>query len=72
VVSQQNVEIVRNAFRTFSAEGIDAALSFYSPDVVCYTIERWLDDSAYRGHDGPNDATRADLFATKIVPPRRR
>jgi ketosteroid isomerase-like protein len=51
-VSQENVEIVRNAFETFSAEGIDAALSFHSPDVVWYPIERWLDDSAYRGHDG--------------------
>jgi ketosteroid isomerase-like protein len=51
-VSQQNVETVRNAFQTFSAEGIDAAVTFYSPDVVWYTIERWLDDSAYRGHDG--------------------
>jgi ketosteroid isomerase-like protein len=51
-VSQENVEIVRDAFQTFSAEGIDAALSFFSPDVVWYPIDRWLDDSAYRGHDG--------------------
>jgi ketosteroid isomerase-like protein len=51
-MSQANVEIVRNAFRTFSAEGLDAALSFYSPDLVWYPDERWLDDSAYRGHDG--------------------
>jgi ketosteroid isomerase-like protein len=51
-VSRENVEIVRNAFHTFSAEGIDAALSFYSPDVVWYPVERWLDDSAYRGHAG--------------------
>ena len=51
-MSQENVEIVRNAFQTFSAEGIDAALAFYSPDVVWYTEGRWLDDSAYRGHDG--------------------
>ena len=51
-MSQQNVETVRNAFQTFSAEGIDAALSFYTPDVVWYPDARWLDDSAYRGHDG--------------------
>lgn len=51
-MSQQNVEIVRNAFQTFSAEGIDAALSFFSPEAVWYPIDRWLDDSAYRGHDG--------------------
>jgi ketosteroid isomerase-like protein len=51
-MSRENVEIVRNAFQTFGAEGIDAALSFFSPDVVWYPIDRWLDGSAYRGHDG--------------------
>jgi ketosteroid isomerase-like protein len=51
-MSRENVEIVRNAFDTFSAEGIDGALSFCSPDVVWYPTDRWLDDSAYRGHDG--------------------
>jgi ketosteroid isomerase-like protein len=51
-VSQKNVEIVRNAFQTFSAKGIDAALSCFSPDVVWYPTDRWLDGSAYRGHDG--------------------
>ncbi len=51
-MSQENVEIVRDAFETFSAEGIDAALSFFSPDVVWYPIKRWVDDPAYHGHDG--------------------
>jgi ketosteroid isomerase-like protein len=51
-MSRENVEIVRNAFQTFSAEGIGAALSFFSPDVVWYPTDRWLDGSAYRGHDG--------------------
>jgi ketosteroid isomerase-like protein len=51
-VSQQNVETVRNAFQIFSAKGIDAALSCFSPDVVWYPTDRWLDDSAYRGHEG--------------------
>jgi ketosteroid isomerase-like protein len=51
-VSQENVELVRNAFQSFSAEGIDAALSFCSPDVVWYPTDRWPDDSAYRGRDG--------------------
>jgi hypothetical protein len=35
-MSQENVEIVRTAFDTFRAEGIDAALSFFSPDLVWY------------------------------------
>jgi ketosteroid isomerase-like protein len=51
-VSHENVEIVWNAFHTFGAEGIEAALSFASPDVVWYPTDRWLDDSAYRGYDG--------------------
>jgi ketosteroid isomerase-like protein len=51
-MSQENVEIVRHAFQTFSAEGIAAALSFVSPDVIWYPTDRWLDGSAYRGHDG--------------------
>jgi ketosteroid isomerase-like protein len=51
-MSQENVEVVRNAFETFGAEGIDAALSFFSPDVVWYPTDRWLEGAAYRGHDG--------------------
>jgi ketosteroid isomerase-like protein len=51
-MSEQNVEIVRNAFHTFGTEGVDAALAFFAPDVVWYPIDRWLDGSTYRGHDG--------------------
>jgi ketosteroid isomerase-like protein len=38
-MSQDNVELVRRAFQTFSVEDIDAALSFCSPDVVWYTTD---------------------------------
>ena len=51
-MSQENVEVVRAAFQTFGAEGIDAALSYFSPDLVWYPTDRWLEGSAYRGHDG--------------------
>src|SRR4051812_10213645 len=51
-MSQENVELVRDAFQTFSAEGINAALSFFSPDLVWYPTDRWLEGPAYRGHDG--------------------
>jgi ketosteroid isomerase-like protein len=51
-MSQENMEVVRNAFQTFSAEGIEAALAFYAPDCVWYPTDRWLEGSAYRGHDG--------------------
>jgi ketosteroid isomerase-like protein len=51
-VSQENVEIVRDAFQTFGAEGIDAALSYFSADFVWYPTDKWLEGDAYRGHDG--------------------
>ena len=51
-MSQQNVELVRNAFQALSTEGIEPALSFFAPDVVWYTTDRWLEGGAYRGHDG--------------------
>jgi len=51
-MSQENVEIIRSAFHTLGEEGIDASLALCSPDVVWYPTDRWLDDSAYRGHDG--------------------
>ena len=51
-MSQQNVELVLDAFRTLEAEGIEAALAFFAPDCVWYTTDRWLEGSAYRGHEG--------------------
>lgn len=58
-MSEENVTIVRDAFRAFNTEGIDAALSFFGPDVVWYTTDRWVDGSAYRGHDGMRTLTAA-------------
>ncbi len=51
-MSQENVELVRGAFQVLAAEGVEASLPFFAPDVVWYTTDRWLDGSAYRGHDG--------------------
>jgi ketosteroid isomerase-like protein len=51
-MSQANVEIVREAFQTFGSEGIGAALSFFSPNFVWYPTDRWIEGSAYHGHDG--------------------
>jgi ketosteroid isomerase-like protein len=58
-MSKENVTIVRDAFRAFNTEGIDAALSFFGRDVVWYTTDRWVDGSAYRGHDGMRTLTAA-------------
>lgn len=51
-MSEENVAIVRAAFGTFNAEGIDAAIPFFGADAVWYTTDRWVDSAAYRGHDG--------------------
>jgi ketosteroid isomerase-like protein len=58
-MSKANVTIVQDAFRAFNTHGIDAALSFFGPDVVWYTTDRWVDGSAYRGHDGVRTLTAA-------------
>ena len=51
-MSQENVDLVRNAFEAFALGGIDAALSFFPPDFVWYPTDRWLEGRAYRGHEG--------------------
>jgi ketosteroid isomerase-like protein len=51
-MSQQNVELVRDAFQALGTGGIEAALSFFAPDVVWYTTDRWPEGRAYRGHGG--------------------
>jgi ketosteroid isomerase-like protein len=58
-VSQENATVVRDAFRAFNTHGIDAALSFFAEDLVWYTTDRWVDGSAYRGHDGMRRLTAA-------------
>jgi ketosteroid isomerase-like protein len=58
-MSQEIVTVVRDAFRTFNTQGIDAALSFFGHHLVWYTTDRWVDGSAYRGHDGMRRLTAA-------------
>ena len=63
-MSRENVELVLDAFRALDAEGIDAALAFFAPDCVWYMSDRWLEGSAYRGHEGMRylNAAFADTF----------
>lgn len=56
---RENVELVRHAFQAYNARGIDGALPYFARDVVWYTTDRWLDGSAYRGHDGMRSLTAA-------------
>jgi ketosteroid isomerase-like protein len=58
-VSQENVELVRDAFDTFNTQGIDAALSCFGHDLVWSTTDRWVDAPTYHGHDGMRTLTAA-------------
>ena len=58
-MSQENATVVRDAFCAFNTQGIDAALAFFAEDLVWYTTDRWVDGSAYRGHDGMRRLTAA-------------
>jgi ketosteroid isomerase-like protein len=51
-MSQENVEVVREAFEAFAAGGVQAALTSFAPDVVLYAFPEWPGPSEYRGHDG--------------------
>ena len=51
-MSQENVEIVRRTFDVFAGGGIEAALPFFTPDVIAYPFPEWVEESEYRGHNG--------------------
>ena len=51
-MSRENVEIVRRANAAYAAEGMDAALPFFTDDTILYSIPEWPDDPEYHGHDG--------------------
>ena len=51
-MSQENVEVVRQAFEVRDSEGVEAALHFFASDVVWYTTDRWLEGATFRGHEG--------------------
>ena len=51
-MSEENVEVVKRTFDAFSADGVEACLPGFSPDVVIYPFPEWPQQSEYRGHDG--------------------
>jgi ketosteroid isomerase-like protein len=51
-MSQDNVEVVRQAIEAYRREGLDAALRYYDPEVE-WDISRFMADGrVYHGHDG--------------------
>jgi ketosteroid isomerase-like protein len=51
-MSIEQIELARQTFQAFRTDGVEAALPFLALDVVWYTTDRWIEESAYRGHDG--------------------
>src|SRR5262245_54593377 len=51
-MSEENVEVVRNAYKAFAEAGVEAAMPMFAPDLLMYPFPEWPQPSAYRGHDG--------------------
>ena len=55
-MSQENVEIVRQAVEAFKTGGLDALLRFYPEDVIWFPFPDAPENrDGYRGHDGIRD-----------------
>jgi ketosteroid isomerase-like protein len=51
-MSQENVEVVRQAWRSYTDQGIDAALEYYSEDCVSEDLPELPDRATYQGREG--------------------
>jgi ketosteroid isomerase-like protein len=51
-VSHENVEIVSAVIAAFSRAGVDAALSYFTPNVEWFAPPEWPEDRRYEGYDG--------------------
>jgi ketosteroid isomerase-like protein len=57
-MSQENVELVREAWGAFQTGGIDAALDYYTQDCVCEDWPELPDRSTYEGREGLRERNR--------------
>jgi ketosteroid isomerase-like protein len=51
-MSQENVEIVRQAHEAFAAGGAEATRAFWAPDLRLYSYPEWAGPAEYRDHEG--------------------
>ena len=51
-MSEENVEIVRNAIEAFGHEGVDGSLRYYDPEIEWTTTEALIGGGTFRGHEG--------------------
>jgi ketosteroid isomerase-like protein len=50
-MSQENVRLVTRGFEVLERDGLEAALSYFHPDVE-WLVPEWLDGETFQGHDG--------------------
>jgi ketosteroid isomerase-like protein len=62
-MSQENVGIVRAAFRAFEAKDLEAWVNCFHPNVELLLPRNVLEGGSYRGHEGVRRAL-ADAFET--------
>ena|SRR5438067_3462146 len=62
-MSQENVEIVRDAFQAFARGGIEALVEYATPDCVFYPDPSWMEQREYRGRDGVVDFHKSQIEA---------
>ena len=51
-MSQENVEIVREATEAFNRDGVDGLIKYCDPAIEWHTTGRFADQGVYRAHDG--------------------
>ena len=51
-MSQEHVDVVRQAWRAFAEGGLEAELAFHAPDAVYEDLPEMADRASYRGPDG--------------------
>ena len=51
-MSQEDVELTRQAIEAFNARGIEGFLRFAPADVVWHPLPGWVEEQVCRGHDG--------------------
>jgi len=52
LVSEENVQIVREGYEAFRRDGVEAILEFLDPEVEVTPFEEAPGGRSYRGHDG--------------------
>ena len=51
-MSQENVEVIREAWKAYGEQGVDGLLGFFAEDCVCEDYPEMPDRASYKGREG--------------------